>query len=290
MENVKQKALHLYKDAWFSDANLRLCSIEARGLWLEMLLLMLEGQPYGYLTTNSGKPMTIAELAKITGIEKRKCNRLVAELQQFGVYSVAEPYCIFARKMVRMQEVRVMRKEIGKLGGNPQLKQPILVNLKDNLTTPDLVNQEVIPNSNSNTNKVLLSSNVNKPSVVSIATGNESDTYKTAVALCEKVNINFAIPYQFFKKYESEYEKKDLMEAIKATASYQLSKGNTSIHYATLQRFLRDYPMKQYDPREDSPAAEAARKRALDPEEAKKKKAEWARIRELNAKSITKQT
>ena len=41
-----------------SDTALRLCSAEARGVWIDMLCLMAEGEPYGHLSRPDDKKLT----------------------------------------------------------------------------------------------------------------------------------------------------------------------------------------------------------------------------------------
>jgi hypothetical protein len=51
---------------WANDTALGLCSFAAQGLWMRMLCLMAQGDPYGCLTIK-GRPPTMAELRKLCG-------------------------------------------------------------------------------------------------------------------------------------------------------------------------------------------------------------------------------
>jgi hypothetical protein len=45
----KRPAFQFYPGDWLRDMALRSCSMEARGLWIEMLCLMHDAVPYGHL-------------------------------------------------------------------------------------------------------------------------------------------------------------------------------------------------------------------------------------------------
>jgi hypothetical protein len=49
-DRVKRPAFQWYPGDWRRDTALQSCSIAARGLWVEMLNLMHDGEPYGHLT------------------------------------------------------------------------------------------------------------------------------------------------------------------------------------------------------------------------------------------------
>lgn len=280
----KSPSYQFYPNDWLNDVNLQSNPPYVIGLWINILCVMHSCTPYGYLAMGD-EPMSMNLISKLVKMSPRTCQEGIKKLLSSGVLRRDDKGRFYSKRMVADEDLRSIRRAAGVKGGNPKLK--VLVN--QNPTTH--LNQNPTPSSSSSiSSSKVLSSKVNKPSVVIIATGNESETYNTARRECEIVGIELAIPYQFFKKYESEYEPKSILEAIRATASYALSKGNKTITYSNVQRFLQDQPMKQYNPKEDSEAARKARERALDPNEAKRKKEEWAKFRELNQQSITKQT
>jgi hypothetical protein len=88
---------------WQHDRELRSCSLEARGYWMECLAAMHEGTPIGHLTLN-GKPMTRREMAVNAGVSLRVSDRNLAELLAKGVASLSETGTIFCRRMVRDAE------------------------------------------------------------------------------------------------------------------------------------------------------------------------------------------
>jgi len=121
---------------------------------------------------------------------------------------------------------------------------------------------------------------VNKPCLVSEG----SETYNTAKQLCETEGIRFGIPYQYFKKFEMEYDSKNILEGVKSAASYMLSKGNDSLSYANVQRFMRDFPFKARDTVKDDPQKSAAYEAAMSREEHLKTKElqKAIRLKKLN--------
>ena len=113
-----------YPSDWLSDPKLRTCPLEARSLWMDMICVMHEADPYGHLVIN-GQPVEPRELASLAGIPLKLCNQLVAKLASSGVLSRNENGAIFSRRMVRDYEKALKKQELGKLGGNPQLKREV---------------------------------------------------------------------------------------------------------------------------------------------------------------------
>lgn len=106
---------------WQRDPALRACSIAARGLWIEMLAIAHEGAPRGHVTINS-KPASPKQIARVAGISERECEKLLAELEDNGVFSRTDTGTIYSRRMVRDTEASEMGKALGATGGNPALK------------------------------------------------------------------------------------------------------------------------------------------------------------------------
>src|SRR5260363_2291 len=96
---MKRPSFQFYPADWRKDSALQSCSIAARGLWIEMMCIMHECEPYGYLSIN-GHAMNAAQLARLVGESEKAIKGLLGELENAGVFS---------------------RTESGKLGGNPDL-------------------------------------------------------------------------------------------------------------------------------------------------------------------------
>jgi hypothetical protein len=110
-----------YPADWRKDPELRVCSIAARGLWIDMIALMHEGEPYGHLVVN-GIAISEPQLARLVGESTAVVKRLLAELESRNVFSRNAEGVIFSRRMVADEHIRDVRAASGKLGGNPALK------------------------------------------------------------------------------------------------------------------------------------------------------------------------
>lgn len=112
---MKRPAFQFYPSDWRKDMALQSCSIAARGLWIDLMCIAHECEPYGHLSVN-GKPMNAAQIARHVGITPRECERLLAELADAGVSSVTDDGVIYSRRMVRDEQIRVARAEGGQAG------------------------------------------------------------------------------------------------------------------------------------------------------------------------------
>lgn len=109
--------LKFYPTDWRADPALRMCSLAARGLWMEMLCIMHEASPYGSLRVN-GRPVTERQLSSLAGGE---VGDLLTELEDAGVFSREADGTIFSRRMQRDAEKTAKDKANGRKGGNPAL-------------------------------------------------------------------------------------------------------------------------------------------------------------------------
>lgn len=109
-----------YPTDWRSDPALRMCSIAARGLWIEMIALMHEAVPYGHLIV-SGQSPTDTQLAVLAGTPSDQIPGLICELESAGVFSRTKEGVIFSRKMTRAAKKSAIARKNGKNGGNPSL-------------------------------------------------------------------------------------------------------------------------------------------------------------------------
>lgn len=126
-----------YPSDWRADPALRMCSIGARGLWMEMLCVMHEANPRGALMVN-GNPVTERQLAGLTGCALKEVLSLLEELEAAGVFS-RDNGVIFSRRMRRDDEKAERDKANGRSGGNPSLKRG--VNPKDKAQKPEARDQ-----------------------------------------------------------------------------------------------------------------------------------------------------
>lgn len=132
---MKRPSFQFYPADWRKDMALQSCSVAARGLWMDMMCIAHECEPYGHLTVN-GKAMTPAQIGRHCGLTEKEAAKLVAELEDAGVPSRTADGVIYSRRMVADECLRNRRaeggqqgaqhghkgKEFGKLGGNPKKK------------------------------------------------------------------------------------------------------------------------------------------------------------------------
>jgi hypothetical protein len=97
--NVKRPSFQFYPADWRNDAGLRMCSMAARGLWVEMLCVMHTCERYGHLQVG-GKSVSSRDLSRMIGADVKSVNRLLSELEQHTVFSRDENGIIYSRRMV----------------------------------------------------------------------------------------------------------------------------------------------------------------------------------------------
>lgn len=116
--------MKFYPTDWRSDPALRMCTMAARGLWMEMLCIMHEAEPYGHLLVK-GRPVEDIDLARMAGISLKECRKSLATLELHGVCSASESGTIYSRRMVGDHAKSLKDTENGRSGGNPRLKRGV---------------------------------------------------------------------------------------------------------------------------------------------------------------------
>jgi len=131
---VKRPAFQFYPADWRKDAALQSCSLAAQGLWINLMCIAHECDPYGHLTIN-GSPMSAPQIGRLVGLSAKETDTLIAELRDALVCDFTAGGVMFSRRMVRDERLRNVRAESGRLGGNPALlgnKDKHEVNQTDN--------------------------------------------------------------------------------------------------------------------------------------------------------------
>lgn len=111
-----------YWNDWRGDPRLKACGYAARGLWIEMLCIMAESDPTGYLTVG-GTSLEITTLARLTGGTESEVNYLLNELERNGVFSRDRHGRIYSRRMTDDSKKSKVSRKNGKIGGNPTLSK-----------------------------------------------------------------------------------------------------------------------------------------------------------------------
>ena len=133
-----------YPSDWRADPKLKICSLAARGLWIEMCSIAHESEPRGYLKINN-KPVENDMLARLVGEAKETVENLLSELENSGVFSRNKAGVIYSRRMVSDENRARKNRENGKMGGNPNLgkqtENSVSVNPPDKAKKPETRNQ-----------------------------------------------------------------------------------------------------------------------------------------------------
>lgn len=114
---MKRPAFQFYPADWRRDSALQSCSVAARGLWIELMCVMHDCEPYGVLSVN-GKAMSASQLSRLVGEQEKVVTRLLSELEDAGVCSRDEQGRLFSRRMVKDEAVRESRANGGHAGAD----------------------------------------------------------------------------------------------------------------------------------------------------------------------------
>lgn len=135
--------MKFYPSDWRADPALRSCTIAARGLWIEMLCIMHEAEPYGSLLIK-GQRIDKKRLSSLCGIPEKECTVLMLELEGFGVFERDIDGTIYSRRMRRDSEkAEEGRKQAAKRwGGVPNGSPNPKPDEKPNTQKPEAIYQK----------------------------------------------------------------------------------------------------------------------------------------------------
>jgi len=142
----KSPAFQFYPGDWLRDG-ISGCSLAAQGLWLRMMIIAHDCNPYGELSIG-GIPMPHVAIARKCGCSVEEFGCLFGELTHAGVPSQKPDGTIYSRRMVRDEKLRKIRQKAGKKGGTPAIKK-----MNDNINLQVLVNQNPTTQVNQNPTK-----------------------------------------------------------------------------------------------------------------------------------------
>ncbi len=127
-------AFQFYPADWLNDIKLQSCSLAAQGLLMNLMCLMHQSEEYGYLLLNGSLP-PMKDVTRLLRLHYKTYQAGLKELLSRGVLKADKRGVIFCDRMVKDEHIREVRREAGKLGGNPLLKQQDKQNSKQK-TTP----------------------------------------------------------------------------------------------------------------------------------------------------------
>lgn len=100
---MKRPSFQFYTSDWLNDPALKVCSWEAKGLWIDLLCLMHEGNPYGHLTLPNGKAIDQKMIKKMLNFDEKmakKFPKVFQELEENGVIKRTENDIFYSKRMV----------------------------------------------------------------------------------------------------------------------------------------------------------------------------------------------
>lgn len=109
---------------------------------------MYQSPERGVLLLSSGKQIESKTLAKICGTDEQTINKLLAELEDNGVFSRLENQAIYNRRMYREGKITEARKEAGRLGGIKQKESKKKAKSEQNAETVTVTEYKSFNNNN----------------------------------------------------------------------------------------------------------------------------------------------
>ena len=138
----KAPSMQWYPADWRKDTAVQMLSFHDRGVWFELINIMHESAERGVLVIN-GAPMPEDALSRLLGLDKQTFNQTLSNLLTYGVAKQRDDDgAIYCKRMVEDEKLSQLRRDAGKLGGNPAL-------LNQKPTTP--VKQKPTPSSSTST-------------------------------------------------------------------------------------------------------------------------------------------
>jgi len=91
--------MKFYPRDWRGDQALRVVSLAARGLWIDMITIMYEATPYGHLIIGD-QPVGDADLARLAGTSVEEVQALLVELLAARVARRTRGGVIYSKRMI----------------------------------------------------------------------------------------------------------------------------------------------------------------------------------------------
>ena len=129
----KAPAFQFYPADWLNDIKLQSCSLAAQGLLLNLMCLMHQSEKYGHLLINGSVPLA-KDVSHLLRLHHNTYGARLEELFLKGVLYEDDNKTICCKRMIKDEHIREVRRESGKLGGSPLLKQGVKVGVKQKST------------------------------------------------------------------------------------------------------------------------------------------------------------
>ena len=119
-----------YWSDWDGDEKLRMCSPGAQALWMRMLCICSRAN--GYLMV-ADQALDAEALQTVTGWPLEDVTNWLADLEKWQVFSRDRRGVIYSRRIVKSKIRARKAREVGVLGGNPNLRKDNGISATDNL-------------------------------------------------------------------------------------------------------------------------------------------------------------
>lgn len=114
-------AMPFYVGDWLKCPEVRALPPDYRGLWFDLICFMWESTERGVMVKPNGKPYGDSEIVRMVGLDNQNSGIWLTYLLDNEVCSRRLDGAIFSKRMVKDEELRALRREMGKKGGNPHL-------------------------------------------------------------------------------------------------------------------------------------------------------------------------
>lgn len=138
---MKLPALHFYVGDWRKSLDVQSLSYHDKGVFFEILCFLHESEDRGKLIIK-GKAVADEGVFRLLGLDNQIGTTTLTSLLTSGVLERdPETGALTSRRMVRDEKLRKVRKEVGKLGGNPRLVNQITTTTHIQITEDEIENE-----------------------------------------------------------------------------------------------------------------------------------------------------
>lgn len=116
----KRPSFQFYPADWMKDPALKLCSHNAKGIWMDLICIAFEMPTKGVFLISKKPISEIKLLQMLNGNEKSKKSGF-QELKRHGVIKRNKDNVFYCKRLYNDMRLSEIRREVGKLGGNPDL-------------------------------------------------------------------------------------------------------------------------------------------------------------------------
>jgi hypothetical protein len=135
-------AMPWYVGDWLKCPEVRALPPDYRGLWFDLICYMWESTERGVMIKPNGQPYSDNDIIRMVGLDNQNTGIWLTSLLDNGVCDRRDDGAIYSKRMVRDEEIRKIRREVGLKGGNPKL-------LVNQISNQKHENEDVIGNTSS---------------------------------------------------------------------------------------------------------------------------------------------